>query len=396
MKRAIVQLGAGPIQRSLLERISQAGLLPIIVDRSDRPAGLVSQAIHVRAPIDEPRTILPALNEVLAERLPGTEVGAVLTSTDLGVASVPVVAEALGLPHASPEAIEAMDDKEIAKAVLSNANVRVPKGWLGRSPSDFRPPLDDRELIVKPVDSSGSRGVSRIRGPAEMKNAIDHALRFSDRFLVEECIDGRHLDVNGFVFEGRFQLVSVGERYFTPAPACVPIYGGISAGWETRLAERISLTMQTAVEAFDYQHGPVKADMIEDSKGLVVLELAARFHGDVFSHHVAEAAGLPPAALLWLARLGLCPTPEDHVRHGGWFAVFAEKAGTIQSIDGLDRVRSLPGFRRWIPRLGPGDDVGSPNDNRALVGFGLVGFDDAVDLWRETDRQRRMIQVSLY
>ncbi len=395
MTWAIVQLGAGPVQRGLLERIRESGLVPVIVDRSERPAGLVPGALHVRAPIDEPRAIAKALREARSDRLAGMEVGAVLTSTDLGVSSVPAVAKTLGLPHASPASIASMDDKARAREILGAAKVRVPTGWLGRRPSDIPTLEDDRDWIVKPVDSSGSRGVRRIRGAAALAHAIDNALDFSDRFLVEECVDGLHLDINGLVVDGRFELVSIGRRHFTRPPACVPIYGGIAGGWDTSLAERVTRVMQASVAAFDYRHGPVKADLIEGERGLVVLELAARFHGDVFSHHVAEAAGLPPAALVWLARLGLCPKPTERPRHGGWFGIFAEKAGTIRAIEGLDEVRSLPGFRTWIPRLGPGDEVGSPEDNRALVGFGLIGFDETADLWAEADRRRRMIQVTL-
>lgn len=396
MRRGVVQLGAGPVQRGLLERFRENGLVPILVDRNERPAGRVPGSLHVRAPIDEPQTIVRALQEARSDRrLAGVGIGAVLTSTDLGVASVPVVARALDLPHASIDSIATMDDKALARRVLSEAGVRVPEGWLGRRPCDIPALETDREWIVKPVDSSGSRGVRRIRGPVALAHAIENALAFSDRFLVEECIDGIHLDINGLVIDGRFELVSIGRRHFTRPPACVPIHGGIAGGWSASLAEEVVRLMQASVAAFDYRHGPVKADLIQDERGLVVLELAARFHGDVFSHHVAEAAGRPPAALVWLARLGLCPKPVEGPRHGGWFGVFAEKAGTIRAIEGLDEVRSLPGFRTWIPRLGPGDPVGSPEDNRALVGFGLIGFDRTEDLWAEADRRRQMIRVAL-
>lgn len=398
MRRAVVQLGAGPIQRGLVAALAEAGLVPIVVDRAERPAGLVPGARHVRAPIDSPAQILPALRALLASE-PSLRVGAVLTSTDLGVASVPAVARALGLPHAAPSAIEAMDDKQRAKRILAAAGLRVPTGGVGRSLADLPGLLGEApgaEVVVKPVDASGSRGVRRVRGRAATERAVDHALRFSDRFLLEACVEGDHLDVNGHVRDGVFELVSIGRRFFSAPPACVPVHGGLERRPPARLAERVQEAMQRAVDAFGYRHGPVKADAIDSpGDGLVLLELAARFHGDVFSHHVAEAAGRAPAALHWLARLGLCAAPDEAPEQAAWVGLFAERAGTIARIEGLDRLRAWPGFHRFIPRLGSGDVVGPPEDNRALVGFGILRLPDEADPWQTAARQRARLSVEL-
>lgn len=397
MRKAVVQLGAGPIQRALLDELVRAGIVPIVIDRSERPEGLVSGAVHLRAGIDEPTAVLHALEA----RPRDVEPVAVLTSTDLGVASVPYVSRALGLPHASSESIAAMDDKLEAKTRLARAGVDVPRGLLiGRA--DELPALDDgAEFVVKPVDSSGSRGVRRVRGPAAISAAVEQALAFSPRVLVEECIEGAHLDINGFVFEGRFELVAVGHRFFSPPPACVPLCGGIPAAQDPELAHRIKQAMQRAVEALDYRHGPIKADAIDSARGLVLIELAARFHGDVFSFHTMRAAGLVPAVFHWLERSGVgalsasVRPPARSRRTGAWLGIFAREEGTIEAIEGLDALRSHAGFRAWIPRLGCGDRVGAPTDNRALVGFAILSLESAATPWLELERLRDLVTVVL-
>ncbi len=391
MKRAVVQLGVGPLQRALLERIASAGLQPIAVDRDPEPAGLIRSAIHVQAPIDDPEAILRALSS----RISGIEIGAVLTSIDLGVRSVSVVASALGLPHATIDSIRAMDDKQAAKELLSRNGVAVPMGVLVRSSADLVVSDEAAEVVVKPVDSSGSRGVKRARGRHAIDGAIREALSFSDRVLVEECVEGDHLDVNGTVMSGEFHLVSIGSRFFTLPPACVPIYGGIAARDDVVLGVRVTELMQRAVDAFGYRHGPVKADLIDTPRGLVALELAARFHGDIVSVHTAEAAGRPPAALHWLSRLGLCALPEARPQAGGWFAIFPPDAGKISRIEGLDTIGGLPGHRSWIARKQIGSRVGSPSDNRAVIGFGLFSGDKSVDLWSDARRRRTAVRVDV-
>ncbi|MCA9504703.1 MAG: ATP-grasp domain-containing protein [Spirochaetaceae bacterium] len=389
MRPAVVQLGAGPVQRDLMKAIAGVGLAPIVVDRAESPAGLPEGAIHVRAPIDDPAAILAPLAKACA----GLDVGAVLTSTDLGVGSVSPIAAALGLPHAPPESIALMDDKHAAKQAFSQAGLLVPEGRLVQRGEGSGPVDSDREYVVKPVDASGSRGVRRVRGAPAVEEALREAFAFGARCLIEECVEGDHYDVNGFVRDGRFTLVSIGRRFFTPAPACVPIYGGIDAGWGLGLADRVCDAMQRAVDVVGYDHGPVKADVIDAERGLVLLELAARFHGDVFSHHTSLAAGLAPAAIRWLSHLDLCPPPTDRSKQGAWVAVFAERAGTIAGIEGLEALKAHRGFRVWIPRLGVGDRVVEPSDNRALVGFGILGFEQRVDLFREAREARSLVRV---
>lgn len=405
MTKGVVQLGAGPIQRALLEELVRAGIVPIVIDRSERPEGLVPGSVHLRAAIDDPAAILRALDA----RPRDVDPVAVLSSTDLAVASVPPVAAALGLAHASPESIAAMDDKLEAKTRLARAGVDVPRGVLIGSAAELPTFEDGAEFVVKPVDSSGSRGVRRVRGRAAIATAVEQALAFSSRVLVEECIVGAHLDVNGFVFAGRFELVAVGHRFFSPPPACVPLYGGILATTDAALERRVTQAMQRAVDALDYRHGPIKADAIDSPRGLVLIELAARFHGDVFSFHTMRAAGLEPAAFQWLARAvagssaapalaaSVAPAPvrASARRTGAWLGIFARAEGTIEAIEGLDALRSHAGFKAWIPRLGRGARVGAPVDNRALVGFGILSVESDQAPWRELERLRDHVTVAL-
>ena len=63
-------------------------------------------------------------------------------------------------------------------------------------------------LIVKPVDSSGSKGVTVIRNPADYPAAVDFAFSFSrgKRIVVEEFIEKRHPYLIGgdiFVSDGK-------------------------------------------------------------------------------------------------------------------------------------------------------------------------------------------------
>lgn len=389
--RALIQLGAGPIQRELLAELVESGVVPVVVDRSENPKGLVEGALHLQAPIDDPVAVKRAL--VGLSRI--LEPVAVLTSTDLGIPSVAAVSAALGLPHASAMSIAVMDDKVRAKEQLERAGVRVPRGVVVERETD-RIDFDfEGEVVVKPVDASGSRGVSRARSRGAIARAVRHALSFGKRALVEECIVGHHVDVNGTVVDGRFELVTLGRRYFSDPPWCVPLCGILAANENESLVADVERLMQRAVDAFEYRHGPIKADLIVDHAGPVLLECAARFHGDVLSFHTARAAGRVPAVLQWLARLGVVAPQAAAAQAGAWFGVFADRAGVIEEIRGLDALRTHATFRDWIPRFAPGDRIGEPRDNRALVGFAILAPKPSGDVAADVDALRRSIRVEV-
>ena len=72
--------------------------------------------------------------------------------------------------------------------------------------------------MVKPVDSSGSRGVNRIYSIKELKAAFDAALGFSKvkRVIIEEYIESTHDYMIGgdiFVLNGEVVFWGVNEFY---------------------------------------------------------------------------------------------------------------------------------------------------------------------------------------
>lgn len=66
--------------------------------------------------------------------------------------------------------------------------------------------------MVKPTDSSGSKGVSKVNNIDELKKALDYAFSFSrnKRIIAEEFIDNEKGDIHGDGF------VINGELFFLP------------------------------------------------------------------------------------------------------------------------------------------------------------------------------------
>ena len=84
-------------------------------------------------------------------------------------------------------------DKWTTKLVAAAVGVATARGELlerGRTTTTMATPV-----VVKPVASGSSFGVSLVDDPALLKSAIDEALRFDDRVLVEQLLVGREIDI---------------------------------------------------------------------------------------------------------------------------------------------------------------------------------------------------------
>ena len=81
-------------------------------------------------------------------------------------------------------------------------------------------------MIVKPVDSAGSKGVTRVDEPRELPRAIDHALDCSPskHFIIEDFLEkeGYSSDSDSFSIDGDlvFCTLNIHLRHIVGHPQC--------------------------------------------------------------------------------------------------------------------------------------------------------------------------------
>lgn len=158
-------------------------------------------------------------------------------AVDPGVVTAAYVAEKMRLPFTcSYEAACILQDKARFRQFLSDNGFNVPtaKGY-----SNIEEALQDIDLfhwpvIVKPVDSAGSKGVTRVDAPANLKRAINHALAssHSGHFIIEDFLEKEGLSCGSesFTVNGKLLYNGFYDQYFdneaenpyTPSAECWP------------------------------------------------------------------------------------------------------------------------------------------------------------------------------
>ncbi len=147
--------------------------------------------------------------------------GVMSFACDPGVVTAAYVAEKLGLPNVGPLAsVELLQDKGSFRRFLEENDFPVPRARSCSSPEEAMAGELHFPLMVKPVDSAGSKGVSRVETPEALPGAIRYALGFSrcGRVILEDYIAsvGFPSDTECFVLNGELRFVSYNNQYFDP------------------------------------------------------------------------------------------------------------------------------------------------------------------------------------
>ena len=114
-------------------------------------------------------------------------------AVDPGVVAAAYTAEKMGLPfQCSYEAACILQDKSRFRKFLADNGFNVPNARGYSEGDDALKDIDyfNWPVIVKPVDSAGSKGVTRVDAPADLTAAIAHAL---------DCSPSRHYIIEDFL-----------------------------------------------------------------------------------------------------------------------------------------------------------------------------------------------------
>lgn len=140
---------------------------------------------------------------------------------DPGVVSASYVQNKLGLPSFGPfESVEILQNKDKFRSFLAENGFNVPWAY---GYSNLEDALNDTSkfsypLIVKPTDSAGSKGVTRVNNENELKSALEYAFKYSIKgnIIVEEFIEkkGCSSDTDSFSYNGDLKFVSFSAQRF--------------------------------------------------------------------------------------------------------------------------------------------------------------------------------------
>ena len=228
--------------------------------------------------------------------------GVMSFACDPGVVTAAYVADRLGLPNVGPyESVCILQDKGRFRKFLADNGFTVPtaKGYTSIDEAVGDADMFHWPVIVKPTDSAGSKGVTRVDKLDKLKMAIEHAMNFSHcgQFIVEDFIEkkGFSSDTDSFSVNGYLKFVSFNSQRFdekaenpyTPAAYSWP--SSMSEAHQKELASEIQrllklLNMGTSVYNIETRESV-------DGKAYI-MEVSPRGGGNRLSECLRYATGV--------------------------------------------------------------------------------------------------------
>jgi biotin carboxylase len=286
-------------------------------------------------------------------------------------------AEHLGNLRFHPaEAARAASNKLLARERFRAGGMAVPEfqrilhadARSGTSLPDVRFPC-----VLKPLDSSASRGVIRANNREEFIQAAARIARMQDGdLIVEDYIPGREFALEGVVTDGRLQILALFDKpdplegpYFEETiyvtPSCEP--QGVQA--------RIRDTAQAALKALGMTNGPVHAEMRVNDRGVWILEAAPRPIGGLCARVLRfEAPHSTLEQLLLRHALGEDVSNAKLAAGGhGVMMIPIPHAGVYRGVQGLERARQIPGVEDIVITAKEGQETLPLPEGSSYLGF---------------------------
>lgn len=299
-------------------------------------------------------------------------------AVDPGVVTAAYVAEKMALPFQGPyESVRTLQDKALFRKFLTENGFNVPNAKGYNKADDALKDIDffNWPVIVKPVDSAGSKGVSRVDSPKYLENAIEYALSesHSGNFIIEDFLEkeGHSSDTDSFTIDGKLVYCSFSDQRFddnADNPYTPSAYSWPST-MPAEVQEELTNELQRLMDLLNMKTGiyNIETRLCKNGKPYI-MEVSPRGGGNRLAEMLKYASRTPLIANAVKAAVGKPVDDMDMPKYYGHLAevvLHADKNGKFNKIDISDEYKELViETDLWVK---PGEEVhGFSGANNAI------------------------------
>lgn len=323
---------------------------------------------------------------------------------DPGVVAASYVQNKMGLPSFGPfESVEILQNKDKFRAFLTKNGFNVPwafgfadkdEAWLSRDRFSY-------PLIVKPTDSAGSKGCTRVDSEDELMAAITYAFKYtiSGHIIIEEFLEkkGCSSDTDSYAQDGKLKFVSFSAQRFD-AKATNP-YTPAAFSWPSTFTkeeeEYLTKEIQRLITLLGMKTSVFNIETrVSPNNKPYIMELTPRGGGNRLCEMLRYATGVDMITAITRAMVGDKPDAIEQKPYNGHWAeiiLHAEKDGEFV---GLQIDSALPAEivekDLWVKS---GDFVHGFEAANDAIGTLVLRFDNAQDLENAITNQSSWLKV---
>ena len=328
-------------------------------------------------------------------------------AVDPGVVTAAFVAEKMGLPfQCSYKTACILQDKHLFRKFLSDNGFNCPnaKGY-----NNIEEALNDVNyfnwpVIVKPVDSAGSKGVTRVDDKSKLKEAIEFALSESHNgyFIIEDFLEkqGFSAGSESFVVDGKLLYNGFYDQYFdknaiNPYTPSAEVWPSIM---EQKYQEEIKSELQRLFTLLEVTTGLFNVECRVCTNGKAYLmEVSPRAGGNRLAELLNYAADVNINAAETRKALGLSIENMHEPNYKGHFAILvlhSDKTGIFQSVEIASKFKKEHVIEEEL-RIKEGDNVFSFTGANAALGTLFLRFDSREELAFALENQSTWLKINV-
>lgn len=378
MKKTLLVLGAGLQAVEGIEQLRQQNWFIVGCDGDENAPGFSHCDDQIVASVYHAEECVPAVARYHEQVRNIDGVMCLAVDTPHVVARI---AERLGLIGLPVEIADLGIDKIAMKRRFNQHNVPTSIFDEIASPSELISfaTAHGPTVVVKPVDSRGSKGVSLVHDSTGLEPAYAYARDWSPtgRVMVEAFLPGPQLSTESVVLGGIAHTIGISDRNYELlekyAPHIIENGGELPSVLPNPDVESAREAIQMVADAFAITDGVIKGDIVINDGVALVIEVALRLSGGYFcSYSIPLNTGIstiiPTAKIalgLPVAESELIPTRQDFVVQR---YIFPEP-GRVKSVSGLEAAMALPGVAHAEVWVRAGDQIVPPENAGGSAGM---------------------------
>lgn len=395
--KKVLFLGGAPTQIPPIKYALEQGHHVITLDYlPDNPGHKLAHTYYNVSTTDKEAVLEIAVKENID--------GIVAYASDPAAPTAAYVAEKMKLPGNPYESVNVLARKDLFRQFLADNGFRTP-----RSSSFYRlkEASEWLELIgtpafVKPIDSSGSKGVTQINTKEELQYAFELALKFSreKKVVVEEMIvrKGYQVDSDIFMNDGELVFWAWGNQH--QDRECHP-YAPVAISFPSVLPEqtqeRAKKEIHDILVKLNFKQGAFNVEfVVDENDDIWVIEIGPRNGGNLIPQVLKYATGVDMIAATVDVALDI-PLQKDMQKpiKGFWSSVIVHSRtnGRFKELLLSDRAKEF--IVEQDVQVEPGKQVNVFSGSHDTLGTMIFKYPSQEEMLELLDNMEKDIRVAV-
>lgn len=396
--KKILFLGGSKQQIPAIEYAKSKGYYTILCDYLlDNPGQYVADKFYCKSTTDKEDILNVAI---------GNKIDAIVAyASDPAAPTAAYVGNKMGIPSNPYKSVEILSKKDLFRKFLEENGFNCPTAKSFTSYEEAFKNIDIFRfpIMIKPIDSSGSKGVSRIEKREEFKESFENALDNSREkvVIVEEFIKRSHNEMIGgdaFIINGDvvyFGLLNSHRDFdaneFVPVGTSFPIF------MDEEKINKVKQEVQKVVDKLDMKMGALNLElMFDEEDNLYIIEIGPRNGGNMIPDLLKMSTGVDLIGATVEVALGNFNLNLDKFEEKKFYSTYvihSKKSGILEDIIFSDEIKE--NIIKKVMYKKKSDNIEIFDGANKALGILFLKYNSLDELKYKMDNMNKLIEVKV-